>query len=395
MSIPVFDLHCDILLRWKLFNQDVRGHLLGGRRGQKRNLLPHTDIPRLADSSFRGLLAGVHSFISKQGSEAAFRTLLRQVRHLQWLARERPNSWALHTPGQTWDLTEKLPLSVAPAIEGAHMLNADHPQMDELAALGVVAVTLAHNRGNWAVPNGFIPGIARNNLYTPGLEVSAYSTAGRRLVEGLVARGIAIDVAHVAGSAVREVIAHVKSLASQRGIPRIPVLCTHAGARFTDPDLTVKPTGINFDAFAEGDMEDSPTRKDPAFRNISRHNARLIAETGGVIGVYVPPMFLGSGTDSQRVFEHVKAMAAVAGPEHVAIGTDYDGMIDLPKDHRDCRDFGKIATLITDYFGTKLAAGILHENASRALNEIWACRDAAIRDEAERLGAEKLRLFEG
>ena len=59
---------------------------------------------------------------------------------------------------------------------------------------------------------------------------------------------------------------------------------------------------------------------------------RAIAETGGVIGVFAVPFFLGAshGADINVMLDHIDHIAYLVGPEHVAIGTDWPNQ--LPND---------------------------------------------------------------
>ena len=75
----------------------------------------------------------------------------------------------------------------------------------------------------------------------------------------------------------------------------------------------------------------------PHWRNVDDGQAAAIAERGGVIGVIyqgsfltkVPPGFAATRADVVRHLEHA---VRVAGEDHVAIGTDYDGLITPPRD---------------------------------------------------------------
>ncbi len=49
---------------------------------------------------------------------------------------------------------------------------------------------------------------------------------------------------------------------------------------------------------------------------------RAIADTDGLIGVYVLPNMLGPEADLNTLLDHVDYIARLVGPDHVAIGTD-------------------------------------------------------------------------
>ena len=64
-------------------------------------------------------------------------------------------------------------------------------------------------------------------------------------------------------------------------------------------------------------------------RNLSDEQARAIADKGGVVGVTFVGPFLGEGRRSiQGVADHIDHFAGVIGVDHVAIGSDFDGVSD-------------------------------------------------------------------
>ncbi|MBN1420880.1 MAG: dipeptidase, partial [Planctomycetes bacterium] len=72
----------------------------------------------------------------------------------------------------------------------------------------------------------------------------------------------------------------------------------------------------------------------PVTRNLTKREVRAIAATGGVIGVNVCPAFLELRRERATiasVVRHIEAIAEVAGPDHVGLGTDFDGISDTPR----------------------------------------------------------------
>ena len=61
-------------------------------------------------------------------------------------------------------------------------------------------------------------------------------------------------------------------------------------------------------------------------RYITDEEITAVAKTGGVVGLW-PMYFLGTGmAGSQDFIAHVKHLLAVAGEDHVALGTDFQGV---------------------------------------------------------------------
>jgi membrane dipeptidase len=62
------------------------------------------------------------------------------------------------------------------------------------------------------------------------------------------------------------------------------------------------------------------------WRNIDDDQLRAVADGGGVIGVIFVPGYLG-GPGIETVVKHMEHIVNVVGEDHVALGSDYDGMV--------------------------------------------------------------------
>ena len=120
---------------------------------------------------------------------------------------------------------------------------------------------------------------------------------GRKLVHGLNARRIFVDLAHISPAAFADVVAvHDKTQ---------PLINTHTGV-----------SGVA-----------------PHWRNMSDGQLKQIAETGGVVGIIFERSYLrhaGGPRDAGMVVEHMDHAIRVVGEDFVAVGTDYDGAITPP-----------------------------------------------------------------
>lgn len=72
----------------------------------------------------------------------------------------------------------------------------------------------------------------------------------------------------------------------------------------------------------------------PHWRNIDDEQLRLVAESGGVVGIIFAPRFLGQGGVA-GVVAHLLHVIRVAGEDAVALGSDWDGFVDPPRGLRD------------------------------------------------------------
>jgi membrane dipeptidase len=87
----------------------------------------------------------------------------------------------------------------------------------------------------------------------------------------------------------------------------------------------------------------------PHFRNVSDAQLRAVADTGGVNGVIFNTAFLGGSLlngRAERVIDHVQHMLKVVGPDHVSLGSDFDGAIIGPRDLRTIRELPRLVELM-------------------------------------------------
>ena len=89
-----------------------------------------------------------------------------------------------------------------------------------------------------------------------------------------------------------------------------------------------------------------------------------------MIGVFCATNFLAPRlrVDSSVIVDHIEYLVGRVGVGHIAIGTDYDGMIPIPVDQRDCRDLVRVTALLLARGMSEADVGaILSGNARRAL----------------------------
>jgi membrane dipeptidase len=221
--------------------------------------------------------------------------------------------------------TEELDAAVATGrrgafigIEGGHAIADSLERLREFAARGLRYMTLTWaNASGWADSSGSAP--VHGGL-TP---------FGRRVVAEMERLGVLVDISHVADTTFWDAIDCASA----------PLIASHSGCRA---------------------LCDHP-------RNLTDEQLRAVAATGGVVGIPFFSEFLhpttrrsawtapwrtgGSFHDPAaaeladrrsrpagsmrpaplaRLVEHVLHAIEVAGPEHVALGSDFDGMIVPP-----------------------------------------------------------------
>lgn len=186
------------------------------------------------------------------------------------------------------------------SFEGAAPLADDPEAVKRWVARGARLFGLVHTSDN-ALATSSGPGSnARVGL----------TDAGRAMVHRVHAAGGVVDVSHASDAATAEIL----RLAAEDGVP---VVASHSNARA----VTNHP------------------------RNLTDAQLRAIASSGGVVGVNLHSRFLREhGRASLAdVVRHVLHLVRVAGVDHVAIGSDFEGDIRPPRDLPDVSGFPRLA----------------------------------------------------
>ena len=216
-------------------------------------------------------------------------------------------------------------------VEGADCVGDDVDRVDALHELGVRVVVPVHLADNqigttclpWQRYVGPLPFPRRRQ--TPGL-----TAFGRRVVTRMQSLGMIVDVSHADGQTLRDMV----------GLDGGAVIASHSGAR----------AGQDFARFLTDDQ------------------ARLVAGTGGVIGLW-PYRFRKTGVaDFAALVAHARHLAGVVGPEHLCIGTDMNGVPGTMAGYHGEADLPLVtAALLDGGFTADEVRGILGENALSVL----------------------------
>ena len=211
------------------------------------------------------------------------------------------------------------------AFEGAGPLADDPDSLSLWAKRGLRIVGLVHTYANeLASSSGDAPA-----------KPFGLTEKGRVFVRRAFALGLLVDVSHASDRAVTEIVSLAHEL---HGV----VVATHSNARA---------------------LADHP-------RNLSDAQLRAVAATGGVIGVNFHGPFLARGRRARLrdVVHQVQHLRDVAGIDHVAIGSDFEGDIRPPDELRDASRFPELAAALAQAgFKTAEVRKIFAENALRVL----------------------------
>ena len=167
------------------------------------------------------------------------------------------------------------------SIEGAHALDGDPANVDVVADAGVRMISPAH----------FFDTAFGGSAH--GLEQHGLTPRGRDMIRRMEARGVLLDVAHSSARTIDDALA----------VSTRPVVASHTGVR--------------------GVLDNS--------RNLSDTHLDGIAATGGLVGIGFWPTASG-GEDAAAIARSIAYAVERVGPEHVALGSDWDGAVPVPFD---------------------------------------------------------------
>lgn len=207
------------------------------------------------------------------------------------------------------------------AVENGEAIGDRLDTLDALYRRGVRILSLT-----WNGSNRLADGVG-------GTQHGGLSPFGRQVLARMQHLGIVVDVSHLSEAAFWQV------LEATHG----PVVATHSNAAAIHPHP----------------------------RNLTDDQLRALARRGGVVGVNFVPEFLG-GARLHHVVRHVRHMVEVMGPDHVALGSDFDGTSKTPEGLADVSRLPALtAALLQSGLGPETVRKILGENALRVFRTVW------------------------
>lgn len=188
-----------------------------------------------------------------------------------------------------------------------------------LHQLGVRSMGLTHNTSSWA---------ADGNEETRS--EGGLTTFGISLIQEMNKLGMLIDVSHISEHGFWDVIETTTK----------PIIASHSNAKA---------------------LCDHP-------RNLTDEQIKAMAQTGSSIGVTFVPRFVDTNTPTfDRLIDHIDHIAQLVGPDHIGIGSDFDGGGTLVKDATEFPKFTE-ALINRNYSETDIRK-ILGENHLRVLKD--------------------------
>lgn len=327
-SLQIVDLHADSLL----WDRDLCA----------RNHRGHVDFPRLQEGNVAlqaftivskvprrsgygrgfdqiGLLALMEGWPPSSWSSLKERVLYQARRLKEFAARSNGKFVLVGTAAELDDYLVRRksdPTLVAGflGVEGAHAIEGDLNNVDVFFDHGVRMMSPTHFFDNEV--GGSSHGDKHGGL----------TLLGRQMIRKMQEKSMIVDLAHSSSATISDVLA----------ISTKPVVVSHSGVRGTCDSV----------------------------RNLSDEEISGIAETGGVVGIgYWNEAVCGK--DSKAIARAIRYAVNIAGVDHVALGSDFDGACAAPFDSSGLRAVTQ--ALIDEKFSDEEIRKIMGENSLRVL----------------------------
>ena len=184
-------------------------------------------------------------------------------------------------------------------VEGGEGINGEAANLRLFHRLGVRAMNLTWNFTNELAS----PAMRRAN--------KGLTDRGREIVREMNRLGMAVDVSHLSDAGIDELLT-----LSER-----PIFASHSN------------------------MRSICSQK----RCLKDEHVKAIAEMGGVVGInYYPNHLSDAGTACiEDIVRHIAYGAELVGPEHICLGSDFDGMTHYPEDMKTWRDVPNLLEALT------------------------------------------------
>lgn len=347
-DLVVVDGHTDVPTRLFLRPADLAERLSDG----------HVDLPRLREGGVSALFFALFvppRMDPEAGLDHALALYDRVERQLRpgelevvVSAEEVRRAASEGVVGALLGLENGRPLTVPPAL-------------GRLASLGVRYVTLCHNETHeWC------------DSATDEPRHGGLSDEGVKIVREMKRRGILVDVSHVSDDALLHALDAV----------RTPVIASHSSARalcdhprnLSDGLVreVARGGGVVMANCAPFFLDDEAARAQrrraeamkPRSADLAPDDLEALARVRAEVAEQIPM----PSVPLSRYVDHVLHLLEVAGEEHVGIGTDFDGISEVPEGFEDCSRFPALVDQLRSRgLGDKVLRRVLGENLLRVL----------------------------
>ena len=281
-EIPVIDIHSHMLLTMSYLKKDLSKRVKSPKFWNPlKNML---DLEKIIDGNYKALVFDIYVPGVFKPFLDYYKDALRQYELLNDFIKRNNSVIAL---AKNFDDIEKNwnegKISAIPALEGGHHIGDSIDNIDTFKEKGIFYITLTHFIKNKISGAGTFKYFYRDNGITP---------FGREVIKKLEEKNIVPDLAHISEEGFYQFL----------DIYNGPLFISHGAVR------------------AFNDSE----------RNVSDDQLLELGKRDGLMGIIMFPWYL----EKRGVFSSAAIWAKTAahiaeliGPEHVALGSDFDGTI--------------------------------------------------------------------
>ncbi len=350
------DTHIDTIQRVYYGHADLGQRLPDGQ----------IDLVRLQEGGMHAPFFALWVPTYFKGSEAVRRTLdLRDA--MQSVLDRYPDRIQLATTaGDLERIVKSGKIAAVLTLEGGHQIADDLAVLRMYQRMGIRSMTLTHFRNNnWA------------DSSTDKPQHNGLTDFGKQVVREMNRIGMLVDISHVSDKTFYDVLE----------VATKPVIASHSSCRalaelprnMTDDMLKALArnggvVGINFGAGFLNQQDAKAT-----LANINAMSAQAPDLTGQALDDYAAKDFLKTDWTHPRpasatlddVVAHIDHVVKVAGIDHVGIGTDFDGIPDVPKGLEDVSKMpALVAALLKRGYSEADIQKIMGGNFLRVMREV-------------------------
>jgi microsomal dipeptidase-like Zn-dependent dipeptidase len=296
--------------------------------------------------------------------EHYFPDLLEQMQRVEHdLADQDPQHTRHVIARSADDLDDEGRIAFVHCVEGGFHLGTTRDEVAahvaELADRGVVYITLAHLFWRDIAANApalpFLTDAWYDRVF-PQPEGVGLTELGRAAVEAMYRHKVLVDLAHMRADAISQTLELLDQLDPEH---RFPVVATHAGVRFKDSTQQYQ---------------------------LADDTVRQIADRDGVVGLIMAQHQLNDGVRTRPtkrleesievICRHVDRIEEIAGPGHVALGSDLDGFIKPTMGGIEtAADLAKLREALVEHYRDEAKVdAFLYGNARRVIERVLAAR---------------------
>ncbi len=309
------DAHTDVLLRCIKDNIELG----------KRLSLGHVDIPRLKEGNVKLQFFAIFVESKYKPEKALKQAILMIERFYEELEKNKEDLVLIKNLSDLQKIENNDKIGVLLSIEGGEPIETNLELLDFFYRLGVRAMGLTWNERN----------MIANGAGEWGM-LGGLSKFGREVVQRMNKLGMIVDVSHITPPGFWDVIE----------ISEKPIIASHSNAYA----LCNHP------------------------RNLTDLQIKALAENGGVVGINFYSKFLNASGKStlKDIIRHIDYIVELVGPDHVGMGSDFDGISSWPEEIYDASRFPVIfEELEKRGYKEKDIKKIAGENFLRVIRENW------------------------